>query len=60
MRFAILAGDETAEDLRELVVNLRARQRRAVIASVRDELGADIDEVLDMLGRADAVGAEQA
>ena len=60
MRFALLAGDETAEDLRELVTNLRERQRRAGIASVRDELGADIDEVLDMLGRADAVGAEQA
>ena len=60
MRFALLAGDETADDLRELVTNLRARQRRAVIASVRDELGEDIDEVLDLLGRADAVGAEQA
>ena len=55
MRFALLAGDETAEDLRELVVNLRARQRRAVIASVRDELGADIDEVLDVLAELEAL-----
>ena len=55
MRFALLAGDETADDLRELVTNLRARQRRAVIASVRDELGEDIDEVLDVLAELEAL-----
>ena len=60
MRFALLTGDETAEDLRELVTNLRERQRRAGIASVRDELGADIDECLDLLGERDAVGPQPA
>lgn len=49
MRFALLCGDETAQDLRDLIANLRDRQRRCVIASVRDELDADISEALDML-----------
>lgn len=57
LKFALLCGDETPEDLRELVSNLRARQRRCVIDSVRDELDADISEALDLLH---AVGQEQA
>ena len=49
MKFALLTGDETPDDLRELVANLREKQRRCRIASVRDELDADINEALDLL-----------
>jgi hypothetical protein len=58
VRFALLCGDETPEDLRELIGNLRERQRRTVIASIRDELDADISEALDMLQRLTALGTE--
>lgn len=50
MKFALLTGDETPDDLRELATNLRERQRRCRIASVRDELDRDINEILDLLG----------
>lgn len=49
MKFGLLTGDETPADLRELVARLRDRQRRCHIASVRDELDADINEALDLL-----------
>ena len=59
MRFALLTGDETPDDLRELIGNLRARQKRTAIESVRDELDADISEALDLMRASDAVGPQQ-
>lgn len=49
MRYLILDGTETPDDLREAITGLRARQKAAVIASTRDEYARDIDELLDML-----------
>jgi hypothetical protein len=55
VKFALLTGDETPDDLRELVTNLRDRQRRCRIQSVRDELDADISEALDLIKANDGV-----
>lgn len=49
MRFALLTGDETADEYRELITNLRDRQRVCEISSIRDELDADINEALELL-----------
>lgn len=54
MRFALLTGDETPEDLRELIANLRERQKRTPIPSIKDALDSDISEALDMLAAANA------
>ena len=61
MRFALLTGDETPEDLRELIGNLRDRQRRTQIQSVRDELDRDVNEAFDLIKAIetrDAVGSQ--
>lgn len=60
MKFALLTGDETPDDLRELMTNLRERQKRTGIASVRDELDQDISEALDLLKDAHALGSQRA
>lgn len=52
MRFALLTGDETPDDLRELIANLRERQRRCLISSTRDALNVDINEAFDLLDAA--------
>lgn len=51
MRYLLIDGTETPEDLREAIVTLRAKQRLACIASTRAEIGADIDELIDLLPR---------
>lgn len=51
MRYLLIDGSETADDLVEAINALRAKQRSAVIGSTRDELGRDIDELLDLLVR---------
>jgi hypothetical protein len=57
VRFALLTGDETPADLYELVTNLRERQRRSGIASVRDALNDDINEALGLAQECEAVDA---
>jgi hypothetical protein len=52
MRYLVITDDATADDLREAITHLRDKQRRAVIQSTRDELDADINELLDLLARA--------
>jgi hypothetical protein len=49
MRYLIVDDEATADDLREAITHLRDKQRRAVIQSTRDELGQDVDELLDQL-----------
>lgn len=51
MRFLLINDDATAAELREAIVHLRAKQRRACIQSTRDEIGADIDALLDLLAK---------
>ena len=55
MRFLLITDDATADELREAILHLREKQRRAVIQSTRDELDADMSELLDLL----ATKAEQ-
>ena len=55
MKFALLTGDETPDDLRELITNLRDRQKRCQIASIRDALNTDINEAIDLLQIANLV-----
>jgi hypothetical protein len=59
----LLTGDETPDDLYELVTHLRERQRRSGIASVRDALNDDINEALGLAREcetADALGPQPA
>jgi hypothetical protein len=49
MRYLVVNDDASADDLREAITHLRAKQRRACIQSTRDELDADISELLDLL-----------
>lgn len=53
VKFAILTGDETPADLQELIANLRERQRRTPIRSIRDEINADVNEALDAMALLD-------
>ena len=46
MKFLVITDDATLADLEEAIVNLRAKQRQACIASTRDELDRDINELL--------------
>jgi hypothetical protein len=52
MRYLIVDDEATADDLREAITHLRDKQRRACIQSTRDELDADINELLDLLALA--------
>lgn len=49
LRHIILTGDETPDDLRQAIANLRAHQRKTPIPSTKDELNEDINAVFDML-----------
>lgn len=49
MKHLLLVGDETPDDLRAAIVNLRAEQRRQVIPSTAREYAEDIDELIDLL-----------
>jgi hypothetical protein len=49
MRFLLVNDDATAAELREAIVHLRAKQLRSCIPSTYEEIGADIDELIDML-----------
>ena len=60
MHFLIIGDDATEDDLKQAIVQLRDKQRRACIASTRAEIGEDIDEALDLLSERYAVGSEPA
>lgn len=47
MKYLLLTGDETRHDLETAMQGLRHRQQRAKIPKVRDELDADINELID-------------
>lgn len=49
MRYFVITDDASPDDLREAITNLRAKQRTACIQSTRDELDADMSELLDLL-----------
>lgn len=49
MRYLRITDDATPEDIREAIANLRAKQRACALAEIRDDIGADIDELLEML-----------
>lgn len=49
MKFLVVTDDADRPALEEAIRHLRARQARAVIPSTRDEIAADVDELLDLL-----------
>ena len=49
MRYLVITDDATPQDLREAIVNLWTKQRACCVALIRDEIDADIDELLDLL-----------
>lgn len=49
MKHLLLVGDETPDDLRAAITNLRVEQRRQVIPSTAREYAEDIDELIDLL-----------
>lgn len=49
MRYLILTGDESDDDLKAAILNLRHEQQRQVIASTEREYAADVDELIDLL-----------
>jgi hypothetical protein len=49
MRYLLVDDSATTEELREAITHLRRRQRCACIPSTAAEIGADIDELLDLL-----------
>lgn len=48
MRHIIVSDDATRATIDQAIAALRAKQRRAVIPSTADEIGEEIDELLDM------------
>ncbi len=50
MRYLVIEDDASREDICEAITNLRAKQLRCCIPSTAAEVGADIDELLEMLG----------
>lgn len=48
MKHLLLTGDETRRDIEMAITGLRERRSRAVITSTRDELDADIDELVEL------------
>jgi hypothetical protein len=52
VRFLVIRDDASLADIDDALHALRDKQRRAVIASTRDEIGEDIDELLDLRSEA--------
>jgi len=48
MRYLLLTGDETRIDLETAMQGLRHRRTLCQVRSVRDELDADINELIDL------------
>ena len=48
-RYLVITDDASPEDLREAILNLRAKQRACCVALIRDEIDADVNELLDLL-----------
>lgn len=51
MRYILIRDDATLEDIEQALILVRAKQRKACIASTRDEIGEDINELLEMRAR---------
>ena len=51
MRYLVINDDATPQDLREAISNLRAKQRHCGVQVIRDEIDADVNELLDMLAQ---------
>lgn len=51
MRYLIVTEDAGPDEICEAITNLRTKQRAACIESTRQEISADIDELLEMLPR---------
>lgn len=49
MRYLLITDDAAPEDIREAIADLRTKQRACSLAEIREDIGADIDELLDML-----------
>lgn len=54
MRYLRVTDDATREDIAEAIGNLRAKQKACSLAEIREDISADIDELLEMLGTAKA------
>lgn len=48
VRYLILTGDEQRPDLEQAMTGLRHRQSVCQVRSIRDELDADINELIDL------------
>ena len=48
MRYLTITDDSTRAEIEEAMVHLRAKQRACCIALIRDEIGEDISELLDL------------
>ena len=49
MRYLVITDDATPEDIREAITNLRTKQRACSLSEIREDIGADLDELLDLL-----------
>lgn len=49
MKYLVVPDNPSSEWIRDSIVDLRQRQRAAVIPSTGAELGQDIDELLELL-----------
>lgn len=49
MRYLRITDDASPEELREAIANLRAKQQACSLSEIREDISADIDELLDLL-----------
>lgn len=49
MRYLVITDDAAPEDIREAIANLRTKQRACSLSEIREDIGRDIDELLDLL-----------
>lgn len=47
-KFVLIRDDASLPEIEAALIRVRGKQRRACIPSTRDEIGEDIDELLDM------------
>ena len=52
MHYLLIHDDAPRADLEQAMSQLRAKQRACRVGQIRDELGEDIDELLEMWARA--------
>lgn len=49
MRYLVVNDDASPDEIREAITNLREKQQRACIPSTAEEIGEDINELLEIL-----------